>query len=341
VRLGGLGILDPTSTANAAYSTSRAATEHLTRAIKGETPFELATHRSTMREARVQYKKEKAAKAKETADKVLAELPALQAKAAQRAAEYKNGQWLNMMCSSANGSVLSRREWRDGWAVRYSKEPKDLPCQCEAPACRKPFSLEHALNCKHGGLVIRRHNEIRDELGQLCKLGYAHVGKEPVIKMGDSSKAHDDEDREGRRGDLVVRGALASQTDCVIDIKVINQNASSRNNASIASILSGGEREKIKKHLQACQDRRADFLPFVLTTDGCIGEQGQKFLRRLGKRLAEKWGRAYSEVAGLLFCRMSIAVVRAVSMCIRASRNPVQSRRWSMDDGAALDLMLE
>ncbi len=90
----------------------------------------------------------------------------------------------------------------------YSKEPKDPPCQCEAPSCRKPFSLEHALNCKHGGLVIRRHNEIKDELGQLCKLGYAHVGKEPVIKMGDSSKAHDDEDREGRRGDLVVRGAL-------------------------------------------------------------------------------------------------------------------------------------
>jgi hypothetical protein len=42
-----------------------------------------------MREARVQYKKEKAAKAKETADKVLAEIPALQSKAAQRAAKYK------------------------------------------------------------------------------------------------------------------------------------------------------------------------------------------------------------------------------------------------------------
>jgi hypothetical protein len=39
---------------------------------------------------------------------------------------------------------------------------------------------------------------------------------------------------------------------------------------------------------------------------------------------------------------MSIAAVRTVSMRnIRASRYPVQSRRWSMDDGAALDLMLE
>ena len=57
--------------------------------------------------------------------------------------------------------------------------------------------------------------------------------------------------------------------------------------------------------------------------------------------LIREMGKAYSEVAGFVFSRMSIAVVRAVSMCIRASRNPVQSRRWSMDDGAALDLMLE
>ncbi len=72
-----------------------------------------------------------------------------------------------------------------------------------------------------------------------------------------------------------------------------------------------------------------------------MSKDRNSFELRLGKRLAEKWGKAYSEVAGLLLCRMSIAVVRAVSMCIRASRNPVQSRRWSMDDGAALDLMLE
>ncbi len=95
------------------------------------------------------------------------------------------------------------------------------------------------------------------------------------------------------------------------------------------------------RHSQACQDRRADFVPFVVTTDGCIGNQGQKFLKRLGKRLAEKWGKAYSEAAGLLFSRMFISIVRAVTMCIRATRNPVQCHRWCMDDGAALDLMLE
>ena len=85
-----------------------------------------------------------------------------------------------------------------------------------------------------------------------------------IIKAGGLTKPHDavhDEDREERRGDLVVRGAIALQTDCVIDIKVINQNANSWSSTSTAAILSGGEREKIKKQLQACQDRRADFVP--------------------------------------------------------------------------------
>ena len=121
MRLGGLGVLNPTETADAAYSTSKAATAHLTKAIRGEAPFELAAHRSTMRDARAQYKKEKRSHFEERTKEVISELPTTQAKAAKRAAEYKNGQWLNMKCSAANGTILSRREWRDGWAVRYGK----------------------------------------------------------------------------------------------------------------------------------------------------------------------------------------------------------------------------
>ena len=167
------------------------------------------------------------------------------------------------------------------------------------------------------------------------------VVKEPVTKVGDSTQPLDSADRDGRRGDLGVRGAFASQTDCVIDLKVMNLDAKSRSKRSTATELSGGEREKIYKHQQACKDIRADFVPFVVSTDGCMGEQAQKFLRRLGRRLAEKWGKAYSSVVGFLFARMSIAIVRATSMCIRATRNPIRARRWCMDDGAALDVMLE
>ena len=148
--------------------------------------------------------------------------------------------------------------------------------------------IEHALNCRHGGLIIRRHDEVTDELGQLCKLGYAHVGREPIIKVGDSSKPAGHGDRDGRRGDLVVRGVHAPQKDCITDTLVINQDAVSRSTVPIAKVLSEGERMKDSKHKSACGDRRADFVPFVVTTDGCMGEQARKFLKKLGRRLAEK-----------------------------------------------------
>jgi hypothetical protein len=34
----------------------------------------------------------------------------------------------------------------------------------------KRFTLRHALECKKGGLVISRHNEMRDELSDLASL---------------------------------------------------------------------------------------------------------------------------------------------------------------------------
>jgi hypothetical protein len=44
--------------------------------------------------------------------------------------------------------------------------PPDLPACCDG--CDAPFTLQHALPCKKGALVIfRLHNEIRDELVNL------------------------------------------------------------------------------------------------------------------------------------------------------------------------------
>ena len=56
-----MGVLDPTTTADAAYDTSRAAAAHRVKAIRGEVQFELATHRRTMQEARREYKRTKQA----------------------------------------------------------------------------------------------------------------------------------------------------------------------------------------------------------------------------------------------------------------------------------------
>ena len=59
---------------------------------------------------------------------------------------------------------LSAQEFRDGLALRYKKPLLSLPSLCDG--CGTPiiinFSIEHALDCRFGGLVTHRHNEVRD-----------------------------------------------------------------------------------------------------------------------------------------------------------------------------------
>jgi hypothetical protein len=145
-----------------------------------------------------------------------------------------------------------------------------------------------------------------------------------------------------RRGDTVVRGFFTSQTDCVTDTKAVDADAPSYvgRHRNVASLLAAEEKLKISKHRQDCLDNRADFVPIVVTCCGCVGEQGKKYLQRVARVLAGKWEKSYSEVVGFIMCRVSVAIARAVSMCIRSSRNPLKGARWCMQDGAALAVML-
>ena len=43
-----------------------------------------------------------------------------------------------------------------------------MPQCCDG--CAVDFSIEHALRCRFGGLVIRRHNEVQDAIGDLTSL---------------------------------------------------------------------------------------------------------------------------------------------------------------------------
>ena len=43
--------------------------------------------------------------------------------------------------------------------------PQDIPTTCDG--CGKKFSIEHALSCLKGGLVLARHDEAAKEWGAL------------------------------------------------------------------------------------------------------------------------------------------------------------------------------
>ena len=79
---------------------------------------------------------------------------------------------------------MSSNQFRDAISLRYGKQPTNLPSTCDADG--ENFTVCHALNCKKGGSVTFRHNELRDLNIELVKsAGFTQTVKEPIIKETD------------------------------------------------------------------------------------------------------------------------------------------------------------
>ena len=89
---------------------------------------------------------------------------------------------------TVNGTDLGAQEWRDAAFLRYGLEPPDLPKNCDGYNAK--FSICHALDCKRGGLVTARHNEIRDGVADLASRAFtpSHVRNDPLIYQGCAMK---------------------------------------------------------------------------------------------------------------------------------------------------------
>jgi hypothetical protein len=116
-------------------------------------------------------------------------------------------------------------EWRDSFLLRYSLSPLGLPLKCDG--CGDDFSINHALKCKYGGLIILRHDEVTRELIELGTMALrpAAVRDEPLITP--VPKQHptqtnnpnttikplvDDPSNDGDRGDILFRGLWKKPT---------------------------------------------------------------------------------------------------------------------------------
>ena len=68
----------------------------------------------------------------------------------------RNGAWISAVPHRLNGMELSREEFQDNLRLRYGLMPQNIPTTCDDYS--KKFSIEHALSCPKGGLVLARHD---------------------------------------------------------------------------------------------------------------------------------------------------------------------------------------
>jgi len=107
----------------------------------------------------------------------------------QRSIIRSTGAWISVIPSNVNGMTLSRMEFRDSMKLIFGLVIDDLPQRFDG--CNSKFSKMHAIQCNKGGLMIGRHDEIRDELHYLATMATnsMSVRNEPIINI-----CHDTQD---------------------------------------------------------------------------------------------------------------------------------------------------
>ena len=93
-------------------------------------------------------------------EQVRESLPSKTERAVELATEKGASNWLTVIPIKEMNFNLNKREFRDAIKLRYDWEIADLPAMC---SCGDLFTVDHAMVRRHGGLIIQRHNEIREK----------------------------------------------------------------------------------------------------------------------------------------------------------------------------------
>ena len=112
-------------------------------------------------------------------EQVRESLPSKIERAVELAAEKGASNWLTVIPIKEMNFNLNKREFRDAIKLRYDWEIADLPAMC---ICGDLFTVDHAMVCRHGGLIIQRHNEIRDLEAEMLRMVCTDVETEPVLQ---------------------------------------------------------------------------------------------------------------------------------------------------------------
>ena len=242
-RLGGMGVRNPIESAKIAYTTSRAGTRNIVDAIKGKMEFSLPDHKMSDAMSNMHTTLQQQDEVILHSTLANSELNAKTRRAIQRAVEGKTSSWLTALHIAHHHFDLSATEFRDALALQYNRPLLKMPANCDG--CGAATSLEHALDCKKGGLVTQCHNEVRDVIGDLASVVFKEVVKEPVVQ-----EANDAEGVPSLIADLSIRGVWQPQTVALFDVRVTDTDAPSHSQRVVSAILSSAEEAKIRSTLK-------------------------------------------------------------------------------------------
>ena len=321
VRLGGLGLFNPTVTAVQQHACSLHTSSPLVDLIVSQIhdasscfAIQVQLHSEVLATQHKQLQ--------EFANSVYDQLPSELRSSVELAFEKGASNWLSCLPLRSHGFALHKSAFRDGLLLRYHWTPLACPTSC---ACGHHFTIDHCTSCPKGGFPSLRHNEVRDLTAQMMSEVCNNVSVEPHLQP--------------LSGELFALGQLTQilMLDLILlrfwggrfensffDVRVFNPGAPS--NHPIKSAYCRHERKKRRQYEQRVREvEHGHFTLLVFTTTGGMGDAAGQVYNRLANLLTEKLDFSYGEVMGWIRCKLSFALVRSAIMCIRGAHSRLHS----------------
>ena len=249
-------------------------------------------------------------------------------RAIDQASEKGASSWLNAIPLEENGFNLTKGEFRDAISIRYNKRLRNFPSKCH---CGSTFDITHALNCKRGGYVIMRHNNIRDFEANLLRKLHNDVETEPELQPITTERLRG-LSNDQCKPDTRARGVWRDAQNAYFDIRVTNINYESQKHLPIKTILMKHEKEKKRSYnSRIINVEHGTFTPLVFSVLGAEGPETSTFYRYIATKIASKTEETYKKVLSLIRCNLSFLILKSALMCIRGSC-PFDRESVTIDD---------
>ena len=325
-RLGGLGIIIPSEVSDIFYNNSKQVTADLVNRIvnqhKQRTEIGENEEKAVVEPVSNKYtiKNEKNKRNEEKLKYVKSTLTPVRLKLLEAISEKGASVWLTTMPIKEHGFYLSKQIFWDTIHLRYGLPLKRLPLKC---ACSKNFSVEHALNCKKGGYVHIRHNEIRDLTAEMLDEVCRDVQVEPLLTplSGETFKYKTAITDDHARTDVAARDVWIKGSRAHADVKVFNPLAQVYQNQTLKAAHKSNENGKKRAYNERVQNvEHGTFTPLVFTCFGGMSVECTKFYNRISDMIAEKRNISGSLARNWVRTKLCFSLLKTTNLCLRGSK---------------------
>ena len=173
----------------------------------------------------------------------------------------------------------------------------------------------HALNCKKGGFVTIRHNNITDYEGNLLTKIHTDVETEPSLQPIEGEIVNGipgDNDKPGVRASGIWRDGK----NAFFDVRITNTNSASKHNVITEKVLLKHEKEKKQRYNRRILNiELGTFTPLDFSVSSVLGEKCFMFHTYMAEKIAENFNESYEKVITVIRCKLSFILLRYATFC--------------------------